>query len=75
MKMEQTDYSETSAYKIQTPWNYPEEKKYNKACLFYGQFLKLRRRDTDSASKRWRWYVLYVKYSSQGLCYRELVSL
>jgi len=25
MKMEQTDRSETSAYKIQTPGNYPEE--------------------------------------------------
>jgi len=26
MKMEQTECSETSAYKIQTPGNYPEEK-------------------------------------------------
>jgi len=25
MKTEQTEYSETSAYKIQTPGNYPEE--------------------------------------------------
>ena len=25
MRMEQTECSETSAYKIQTPWNYPEE--------------------------------------------------
>jgi hypothetical protein len=25
MKMEKTEYSETSAYKIQTPGNYPEE--------------------------------------------------
>jgi hypothetical protein len=25
MKMEQIEYSETSAYKIQTPGNYPEE--------------------------------------------------
>jgi len=25
MKVEQTECSETSAYKIQTPWNYPEE--------------------------------------------------
>jgi len=25
MKMELTEYSETSAYKIQTPGNYPEE--------------------------------------------------
>jgi len=25
MKIEQTECSETSAYKIHTPWNYPEE--------------------------------------------------
>jgi len=25
MKMEEAEYSETSAYKIQTPGNYPEE--------------------------------------------------
>jgi len=25
MKMEQIECSETSAHKIQTPWNYPEE--------------------------------------------------
>jgi len=25
MKMEQTEYSETSAYKIQTPGNHPKE--------------------------------------------------
>jgi hypothetical protein len=32
MKMEQTDFSETQAYKIQTPGNYPEEsiKRWNK---------------------------------------------
>jgi len=28
MKMEQTACSETSTYKIQTPGNYPEKKKY-----------------------------------------------
>ena len=27
--MEQTECSETSVYKIQTPGNYPEEKAYN----------------------------------------------
>jgi len=32
MKMEQTECSETSAYKIQTPGNYPEE---NIQYLFY----------------------------------------
>jgi hypothetical protein len=29
MKMEQVEYSETSAYKIQTPENYPEENLQN----------------------------------------------
>jgi len=29
MKMEQTECSETSAYKIQTPGNYPEENIHN----------------------------------------------
>ena len=34
MKMEQTECSETSAYKIQTPGNYPEENiKQFIACL------------------------------------------
>jgi len=33
MKMEQTECSETSAYKIQTPGNYPEENiQYNETC-------------------------------------------
>jgi hypothetical protein len=27
MKMEETEYSETTEYKIQTPGNYPEERK------------------------------------------------
>jgi hypothetical protein len=31
MKMEQTECSETSAYKIQTPGNYPEE---NIQCMY-----------------------------------------
>jgi hypothetical protein len=30
-KMEQTECSETSAYKIQTPGNYPEESIHNKS--------------------------------------------
>jgi len=33
MKMEQTEYSETSAYKIQTPGNYPEENIQNNVCF------------------------------------------
>ena len=39
MKMEQTDCSETSAYKIQTPENYPEE---NTQHSEYGESLKSR---------------------------------
>jgi len=33
MKMEQTECSETSAYKIQTPGNYPEERIQRKSKL------------------------------------------
>jgi len=36
MKMEQTECPETSAYKIQTPGNYPEEKTYNYLYVFFG---------------------------------------
>jgi hypothetical protein len=39
MKMEQTECSETSAYKIQTPGNYPEE---NIQHTEYGESLKSR---------------------------------
>jgi len=38
MKMEQTECSETSAYKIQTPGNYPEENiqhVYNTSLIIY----------------------------------------
>jgi hypothetical protein len=34
MKMEQTECSETSAYEIQTPENYPEENIQHKAIIF-----------------------------------------
>jgi hypothetical protein len=34
MKMEQTECSETSAYKIQTPGNYPEENIQQVECYF-----------------------------------------
>jgi hypothetical protein len=46
-KMEQTECSETSAYKIRTPGNYPEEnikqevsalRNYVRTCLFYMNF-------------------------------------
>jgi len=39
MEMEQTEYSETSAYKIQTPGNYPEE---NIQHTEHGESLKSR---------------------------------
>jgi len=39
MKMEQTECSETSAYKIQTPGNYPEE---NIQHIEHGESLKSR---------------------------------
>jgi hypothetical protein len=39
MKMEQTECSETSAYKIQTPGNYPEE---NMQHTEHGESLKSR---------------------------------
>jgi len=32
MKMEQTEFSETSAYKLQTPGNYPEESIQPNSC-------------------------------------------
>jgi len=32
MKMEQTEGSETSAHKIQTAWNYPEESIRRSEC-------------------------------------------
>jgi hypothetical protein len=40
MKMEQTECSETSTYKIQTPGNYPEQ---NKQYTEHGVSLKSRR--------------------------------
>ena len=39
MKMEQTDCSETSAYKVETPGNYPEE---NIQHVEHGENLKSR---------------------------------
>jgi len=35
MKMEQTECSETSAYKIQTPGNYPEENIQMQGCWLF----------------------------------------
>jgi hypothetical protein len=39
VKMEQTECSETSAYKLQTPWNYPKESIQH---LEHGESLKSR---------------------------------
>jgi hypothetical protein len=49
MKMEQTECSETSAYKIQTPGNYPEESIQH---LQHGESLKSR-----------TFHVLYALYT------------
>jgi len=44
MKMEQTDCSETSVYKIQTPGNHPEE---NIQHSGHGESLKWRTRNSS----------------------------
>jgi len=38
MKTEQTEYSETSAYKTQTPGNYPEENIQHIKCFLNTNF-------------------------------------
>jgi len=45
MKMEQTECSETSVYKIQTPGNYPEESILH---LQHGESLKSRIKPTST---------------------------
>jgi hypothetical protein len=51
MKMEQTECSETSAYKIQTPGNYPEENIQHQFIVKYtyiqGYMFQLHRPDMD----------------------------
>jgi len=44
-KMEQTEYSETSAYKIQTPGNYPKESIQHTE---HGESLNLSKDELDS---------------------------
>jgi hypothetical protein len=46
--MEQTECSETSAYKIQTPGNYPEESIQNSKC---GENLKSRSLEKRNGDK------------------------
>ena len=48
MKMEQVECSETSAYIIQTPGNYPKENKIQK--LFLGQNGKVEPKTGDAVS-------------------------
>jgi hypothetical protein len=67
--MEQTEFSETSAYKIQTPGNYPEE---NIQHTEHGESLKSRivlyvldNRDFDFREGQ----ELFRKFESSGLCY------
>jgi hypothetical protein len=47
MKMERTELSETSAYKIQTPGNYPEENIQLASCCS---------RDKEAGSTKLLWY-------------------
>jgi len=49
MKMEQTECSETSAYKIQTPGNYPKESIQHSV---HGESLKSRRFRLDSVESK-----------------------
>jgi len=49
MKMEYTECSETSAYKIQTPGNYPEE---NIQHTEHGEILKSRKVDDIELSEQ-----------------------
>jgi hypothetical protein len=46
MKMEQTECSETSAYKIQTPENYPEENIQQKRLSWVGHIAQKRGKNT-----------------------------
>ena len=61
MKMEQTECSETSAYKIQTPGNYPEE---NIQHTEHGESLKSRINhmlSTNTTFKIWPFSYMGVK--------------
>jgi hypothetical protein len=59
MKMEQTEYSETSGYKIQKPGNYPEENVQHAEC---GKSLKSRRQEGLKYTRRVN---LKAEYSRQ----------
>jgi hypothetical protein len=58
MKMEQTECSETSAYKIQTPVNYPEE---NIQHTEHGESLKSRKKKVLRKNNR---YVCVTRISN-----------
>jgi hypothetical protein len=51
MKMEQTECSETSAYKIQTPGNYPEENIQQIRGCFFGNTLQFRQFKVEAGGK------------------------
>jgi len=64
MKMEQAQCSETSAYKIQTPVNYPEENiQQIDACLFLTTYLLLLGTFAYSHEKRPTSFVMSVRPS------------
>jgi len=60
MKMEQTECSETSAYKIQTPDNYPEER-IQRLCICWSQYKIIKYvpymySNGGSTVAQWLWY-------------------
>jgi hypothetical protein len=69
MKIEQTECSETSAYKIQTPGNYPEE---NIQHTEHGESLKSRNiKLLLNAKYLPRFWVIVVIFSSESSCPRR----
>jgi len=63
MKMEQTECSETSAYKIQMPGNYPEE---NIQHTEHGESLKSRISDLVCTERSHKNILQRVKFFIQG---------
>jgi hypothetical protein len=66
MKMEQTECSKTSAYKIQTPGNYPEESKQHSE---HGESLKSR--ILHSSFRNTVWTLYYTTKGNHGSPFAE----
>jgi hypothetical protein len=70
MKMEETDCSETSAYKIQTPANYPEENIQQSQWLVKIQPSFILNKNTRvRAAVAWCWPVIPPSWRAQGQSY------